>query len=302
MKTGMPGRWAVTTLLLAVALSAPASCPPEATTRDQLLALKAAGFGIGDDGSRQAMALALLDCLGDPDPVLRDGIAFEALTVWMRTGLLSVDTRAQVSEALLARLAGSDADGFAAPFAALVLAEVARTDRIEPWLDPVRRSDLALAAAAYLGSISDYRGFVDDEGWRHGVAHAADLVLQLAMNDRIKGSDLNAMRAALATQVAPTAGHAYIHGESMRLARAGFAIAGRDDFDAADWSQWLATVAAPTPLADWSVALASEAGLARRHNVSAFLNALYLLAREGGNADAEARLLPGLRAALRAMR
>lgn len=301
MRTGRSGhRWlAATGLSLMAAVAAQAGCPPEAAPREELLALKAAKFELEDDGLRQRLALDLLDCLGDPEPLLRDGVAFEALSTWMRAGRLSSDTRARLLEALLPRLAAGDPEGLAAPFAALVLAEVARTDRIEPWMDARQRLAIAAGAADYLAGVSDYRGFVDGEGWRHGVAHGADLVLQLAMNPRLDAAELAKLRFAVGVQVAPAAGHAYVHGESMRLARASFAIAGRDAFDAADWLEWLAAVAAPAPLPDWSEAFNSEAGLARRHDVSAFLSALYLLAREGGDAAAEERLMPGLKAALR---
>ena len=40
-------------------------------------------------------------------------------------------------------------------------------------------------------------------------------------------------------------------------------------------SGWLARLMAPAPMADWSEAYRSEAGLARRHNTRGFLLALY---------------------------
>ena len=43
-----------------------------------------------------------------------------------------------------------DTNGFQQPFAALVLSEVARTDRIDPWMTPAMRSELVTAAATYL--------------------------------------------------------------------------------------------------------------------------------------------------------
>jgi hypothetical protein len=37
----------------------------------------------------------------------------------------------------------------------------------------------ALALAALVRSIRDYRGFDEREGWRHAVAHTSDAMLQL---------------------------------------------------------------------------------------------------------------------------
>ena len=97
----------------------------------------------------------------------------------------------------------ADRDGFRQPFAALVLAEVARTDRIESWLTPAQRVALVDSAARYVTSVRDYRGFDPKEGWRHGVAHGADLLLQLALNPAVDRAGLDRLLGAVAAQVAP---------------------------------------------------------------------------------------------------
>ena len=112
--------------------------------------------------------------------------------------------------------APDDASGFRRPFAALALAEVARADRIEPYLTEPERHELAEAGAAYLRGVRDYRGFTAGEGWRHGVAHGADLMLQLALNPRLSRTDADRLLGAIAAQVAPMGPVYYIHGESAR--------------------------------------------------------------------------------------
>ena len=148
------------------AMSGPAraECPPDGMDADALQALKADGFAVEDAAERQALALAITDCLADPDPALRDGIAYEALTTWLRGDGLDEPTRRALLDTLTPWIA-ADAeagDGFRAPFAALALSEVARTDRIAAWLDPAARDELVEAAADYLESVDDYRGFDED--------------------------------------------------------------------------------------------------------------------------------------------
>ncbi len=285
-------------LLLAPAVAS-AACPPAGYDGVALQELKQREFAVPDAGERDRLAIALLDCLGDPDPALRDGIAYEALAHWMRRQELSVAALGTLRERLLPMLDAPDPQGFRPPFAALVLSEVARTDRIRPWMDGAQRAQLADAAARYLGNVRDYRGFIDGQGWRHGVAHSADLAMQLALNPAVELARLDQLLAAVAAQVAPAGTRAYIHGEPMRLARPVYFIAQRATHDAAFWSGWLRTVAAPAPLPDWNAAFASEAGLAKRHNVSGFLAALYLLVQEQDDAATRERLLPGLRAVLK---
>ena len=289
-------------VLLALALpAAHAACPPAGQTQASLQALKASGFEVADAGERLRLAQGLVACLADPDPALRDGAAYEALSTWMRKRLLAPPTLAALRDRLLPMLVETDPRGFRRPFAALVLAEVARTDRMQPWLDEAGRDGLVQAAANYLEGVQDYRGFTDGEGWRHGVAHGADFAMQLALNPALDARQLDRLRGALARQIAPSSAPAYVHGEPMRLARPVLFIAARGTHDAAEWQGWLERVASPAPLPGWNAAFGSEAGLARRHNVTAFLSMLYLLAQEHDDAAPRDRLLPGLRSVLKEM-
>jgi hypothetical protein len=272
-------------------------CPPAGWPSARLLALKAGKFAVADPTARQSLALALTGCLGDPDPAVRDGVAFEALSTWMRAGDLDRDTRAALREQLLPMLTRSDPAGFRAPFAALVLAEVARTDRLQQWMSAAERGSLVNAAAGFLSGIRDYRAFSVTEGWRHGVAHGADFVLQLALNPAVAKPQLGVLLAAIATQVSPPGTHGYQAGESDRLARALAVIAQRDLHSDAEWQAWFAGIGSPAPFAAWADVYASESGIARRHNTRAFLLSLHASASVSENAGLS-RLLPLTRDAL----
>ena len=262
-------------LLLGTARAAD-TCPPGGWTRDDLQALKSSEFKLDDAARRGQLALGLLDCLGSPDPALRDGIAFEAWSAWLRAGALDEPTRLAALQRLLPRIApeAPAGAGFDAPFAALVLSEVARTDRVSPWMDPATRERLLAAGAAYLASVRDYRGFDAREGWRHGVAHGADLMLQLALNPAFDKPQLDRIFAALATQVAPE-GHAYVYGEPERLARPLLYGALRGLHTEAEWKAWFEALATPGRAASWREAVGTPEGLARRHDLRAFLLAVY---------------------------
>ncbi len=153
-----------------------------------MLELALGGFVIDDAALRNALALGLMACLSDPNPDIRDGVAFEGTSTWLRGKSLAPETIQALYANLLVQIASTaDANGFQQPFAALVLAEVARTDRIDSIFTPAMRNELVEVAANYLASVRDYRGFSETEGWRHGVAHGSDLVLQLVLNPNIDG-------------------------------------------------------------------------------------------------------------------
>lgn len=251
------------------------SCPPEGWSHTRLETLKKDQFLIADASARQELALALTACLAHANPAIRDGIAFEAFTVWMRGKLLERTTLAALRSQLIDELSRPDPEGFNRPFSALVLAEVARTDRIDPWMSDAERDDVVRAAAAYLDGIRDYRAFDDKDGFRHGVAHGADLVLQLALNPTVTKSQVDQMLLALASQVSPDANIAYWAGEPERLARPVLFAAQRKLHTADEWSSFFREITDPRPLESWKVALSSELGIRKRHNVRAFLLSVY---------------------------
>lgn len=260
-------------------------CPPQGHSKQQLLDLKLADFEITEPAQRNATALALLSCVGDPDPAIRDGVVFEGLSAWLRQRALEPATIQALLAGLEEQLAcGSDLQGFLQPFAALNLSEVARADRVEAIFTGEQRQQLVNAASTYLAGVTDYRGFSDEEGWRHGVAHGSDLVLQLVLNEQINATQVDQLITSVFQQAAPGAGIFYIHGESNRLARAVFYAYQREVVDEKRWNEWINEITDPAPLNNWNEAYSTEMGLARRHNTLAFLMAIYVYASSSEDA------------------
>ena len=277
-------------LLGSVPAGAQDACLPEGIDAGSLLRLKEQKFAIEDAATRNTLALGLPGCLSSPDPALRDGIAYEALAQWMRSDQLDVATRTQLRDRLHAMLKEPDAEGFRQPFAALVLSEVARTDRITPWMSPKERVAMVDAAADYLTSVRDYRGYDDVQGWRHGVAHGSDWLMQLALNPALERAQLDPMLKAIASQAVPESAHAYVFGEPGRLARPVLYLAKRGWLSEAEWIAWFGEL--PARIGDPAKAYADTAWLARRHDLLAFLNAIYLEADQSDDVQIKALKVP----------
>lgn len=291
-------RHALLAVLILAGGVAHAACPSTDWSSEALAAWKAGDGAAMDAGRRDALVSTLTDCLASPDPALRDGLGYEGLQALLRGNALDRDRLRVLRDRLFAMLDASDPQGVARPFAVLVLSEVARTDRVAPWMRTDERAAMVDRAAAYLSSVDDYRGFDKAIGWRHGVAHGADWAMQLAMNPALERSQLDRLRDAVAAQVAPASGHAYVFGEPERLARPLLFIAKRGLHDEADWTAWLAGLS--SPLDDKVLAWKDAAWLAKRHDLAAFLRVLYLeadLSQDPGIA----RLRPGILAALKAL-
>ena len=228
---------------------------------------------------RHASALLLANCLGDPDPRVRDALAFEGLSSLMRSGGLDQRTLSALKAALLEHVRRPGSSAILRSFSALTLSEIARTDRIKAWMTDAERQDLVDAAAGFLGGISDYRAFSDREGFVHAVAHGADFALQLALNSAITKPQLDRLLTALSTQIAPGDPNvAYWAGEPDRLARAIVFIAQRKLHTDAEWKAWFGAMMNPEPLPSWDVAFTSEIGIRKHHNVRAFLLSVFAAA------------------------
>lgn len=280
-------------LLLAAGLAAPAAAMPscEALADAAPQRVEAA---IEAEEAPSPLVRALAGCLGHKDPQIRDAMAFTRLAELLRAGAVTEGDRRALLDRLSANLApgAPDPEDVLKPFSALVLAEVARTDRIDPWLIRDERVRLVETGAAYLESVRDYRGFTDGEGWRHGVAHGADLLMQLSLNEALARSEAERILEAIGAQIASDAAPAYIFDEPRRLARPVLFLTRRGHFTEDELTAWFEELADPAPLSAWGEAFSSESALARRHNLRAFGYAVLVSATESGDATL-ARLRPG---------
>lgn len=284
-------------LAAADAAAAPSACPPAGYDRAALLALRERHFDVADAAQRQALAHGLLACLSSPDSELRDHIGYEAYAYWRQGKALDAATWLDIESALRKRLgAADDRDGVARPFAALVLSEVVHADRDTPFLDAARRAALLDAAIAYFTTVRDYRGFDEKAGWRHGVAHAADLLGQLGREPAFGHAELDRILGALATQIVAHDDRVYVFGESERLAAAVALAIGRGMHTTEEWKAWLDVAAAPAPLARWAQAYDSRAGIAKHQNTMNFLLALYAELNASDDAATQAFAAPVLAA------
>lgn len=291
-------------LLASLLLAAPIApaCPPAGLTRVDVLKLKESKFEVASAEERNALAVRLLSCLDDPDPAVRDGVVFGGLQTWLRAKALTPATILTLESSLTRTLAGeADAAGFRLPFAALVLSEVARADRIQPLFPDDVRANLVEVAASSLTRVNDYRAFDPVAGWRHGVAHGADLVLQLGLNPKVDAAGLGQLMQAISRQIAPTGAVFYTFGEPERLARAVVFTYRRGLLDSTFWETWFASISDPKPMASWGAAFQSVDGLARRHNALSFLHALSFAGRVGGDEAGKAVAALADKAATRIM-
>lgn len=279
------GQQIVAAIILSLCSISAFACQPLGMTYDELKTVYQNQLqGISNE-QRPDYLRTVVPCYGSTDPFLRDQIGYEATAALLRReGALDknmINALDKFKDDLIALLAPEAADphGVTKPFAVIVLAEVARTDRIHKWMNDAERLELITQAQKYLTGITDYRAYEDGIGFRHGVAHSADLILQLALNTQIEPINLKTLVTAIGSQISTSDGTAYTTGEPGRLVRALFYLLQRAADSEPLRNEILALlnrVKDPAPFENWGAVFASEEGLAHRHNHRAFAEALYV--------------------------
>lgn len=271
------------TSVLLLPFTAARACEPLGLPANVFLSGDHGQFAVPPDVDAAALVLALAACLADPDPVIRDGIGYAGIAAILRDGSVTAETIRALMTHLLALLEAEDESGFGPPFAALALAEVARVDRVDPLFSDAERAALVAAATDYIRGIRDYRGFDDHDGWRHGVAHGADLLMQLVLNAELDDEHTRPIVTAAISQVRAANGHFYVFGEGQRLARPVLFAARRGLIAADEWQALFAPLGEP-PGDSWQAAFSSRRDLAILHNTRQFLLAVYASIAESEDA------------------
>jgi len=253
------------------------SCLTTAWDKAALLQLKQQDFVVNAE-QRQQLWSQLPYCLASPDPQLRDDVAFSAFASWLRAGVVGASDARQLLDKLQQDVQQHRQDdaGVYLPFALLVMSELVRLDRVQPYLTAEQRQQVLDTVQQYLQQLTDYRGFDQQVGWRHAVAHSADVLMQLALNPALQRQQMLQVLTIVRLQLRPQARHFYIYGEPQRLARPVLYLMVRPELRSEDWQQWLAGVMDASAFGGWAAAMQSQAGLAARHNSLAFVSALYL--------------------------
>lgn len=220
------------------------------------------------------LAIELVACLASPDPELRDRIGYELFTYWLRGGKLADTTRRTLLFALSPLLDDpAHSATLARSFAALVLAELMRSDAVLPFMTANERDRLLAAGLAALQREDDFRGLEPDIGWVHPLAHMADLLWRFALHPDTTPDQARDILVAIRAKVAPTAVF-YSFNEGDRLARVAVVLFERRLVAAEDAVAWLTTFETPYSVQRWPDAFESREGMAELHNTRQFLRAL----------------------------
>ncbi|HET9092255.1 MAG TPA: DUF2785 domain-containing protein [Acidimicrobiales bacterium] len=220
----------------------------------------------------------LLDLLTSADPHERDEVAYTELAGRITSGgedgsLLVIGDR----------LVGYFEDGrvYARSFAALVLAEVVTRDAMIGALDPAAVHRWLAAFSDWYLEEQDLRGFDDDLGWLHAVAHGADAIGAFARHRLLRRGELGGLLRLARDRVLSSGATLFAAHEDDRVALAMALVLARPEVGGDESVRWLNALEGafasgePGPVPPWV------------SNTVHTLRALYVLVHEGGHVPGE---------------
>lgn len=175
-----------------------------------------------------------------------------------------------------------------------------RADRIETFLNDRQRQQALDRIGEFLRKLEDYRGFDKGVGWRHSVAHASDVLLQLSLNPHTSEQQHKQIGDTVALGLMPKYAHFFIYGEPERLARAFLYNVLSPKVNIDHWGAWLRQHSRYTRAESWQMSFTTQAGLSEQHNKRAFYRALYI-AIAGSKNERLTTLIPVIEEALQVL-
>lgn len=236
----------------------------------------AEGYRVPQGEALDELTTELVSMLGEPDPHVRDGIAYSVLQTWISEGVYD-HLLAGLGDGLAYGLreglgeTGTDAV-LRRSYSALTLAAVVGRDNLIHALSPTVVLTWADYAVAWLLSEHDLRGWVPRLGWVHAVTHGADLLGTLSSSRHLGTDELTVLLEVIGERLLKPTEQRFTGHETERLAFATMSLLHRDLVPTETLESWLERL---TPKPEESSAPSTPDSPNRAH-ATEYLKALHL--------------------------
>ncbi|WFR63342.1 DUF2785 domain-containing protein [Paenibacillus amylolyticus] len=163
---------------------------------------------------------------------------------------------------------------FTRTFSVLLIPPILNVDRQRSFLNKEDITGIQHRLTTYLECEKDVRGYVDERGWAHAPAHAADAVEDLAQSPYLERTDLLELLHAISRKITESS-EVYLHDEDQRIAHAVVTILRRNLLEPKDITLWIDSLHQGDNAVNRSLLDTSHRNL----NVRLFLQTLYLAIR-----------------------
>lgn len=217
----------------------------EDTLKLKLTQIKKDNYDINCEKLYYSYALDMLNHIGTTDPSLRDDLIYDIFSKWINQKRFSNQQLKTFLEICidnqhLMKCVGAENDDtvFARTFSALIIALILYSHNQKNFLPYnliVKTKNIIID---YYTKEMDLRGYIDNKGWAHSVAHGADVIDELAQCSDLCKADLKKLLMTLQLKICQGK-YVYIDGESDRISIAVRSIFMRYEIDEEDILLWL---------------------------------------------------------------
>lgn len=161
--------------------------------------------------------------IGSTDSELRDKLIYTRFFELIFEGQLEQDLMIELLEMALSDeflfkgIGGNGTDSvFTRTFTTLLIALILYSDNEDNFLDAATVGNVKDKLIAYIDKEVDLRGYVQDKGWAHAAAHAADAFEELVKNRKLPQEDYPELLDVLWNKIF-ISDYVYIHDEEERI-------------------------------------------------------------------------------------
>jgi len=197
----------------------------------------------------------LIDLLASPDPHLRDEVAYSQLAILIESGGADQHLH-ELGDRLILQL--KDEAIQTRTFSALVLGCLVERSTHNGQLNRETLLRWLESFANWYRSETNLRGWDEELGWLHAVAHGADVIATFAQAPELREEDLVALLDLVAVRLFTPTTWVFREQEDERLGRAAAIVLCRSELTRSTATAWLGSVALafsngePGPTPPWA--------------------------------------------------
>jgi len=154
---------------------------------------------------------SLLNNIGTIDSELRDNLIYMTFARWITSGQLSVDIMLHIKNTIMDtthmfyRIGEKNNDTvFTRSFSVLFIPLLLERNKQQAFMQPNELTEIQEKILLYIKEEKDLRGFVENKGWAHALAHTADAIHAISVCNHLSAQQsmrfLDAIKNAICTK------------------------------------------------------------------------------------------------------
>ena len=218
----------------------------EKLLKEKLMKLKENNYILTDEENAYDLAIGMLNNIGSVDPVLRDDLIYSILSKWIINDVFNSEQLQQLlvicidDSHLHYKLGEIDSDSvFTRTFSMLITAVILYKDNETSFLSSNDFENVKEKVFQYAIQENDIRGYDEEKGWAHSIAHLSDCLDEIAKNQKLNQTDLQKMLEIICTRMMECK-NVFDCEEDERMVTAVCAIIERNLLSEEDIKNWIA--------------------------------------------------------------